>query len=96
MFGGLQVVTATKLAESGVLPLDPGRAAILLAAANSTGGVMGKMIDAQSIVVAGAATGQTGQEGAVLRYVFGHSVALAVLVGLVVLLQAYVWTAAIP
>ena len=71
MFGGLQVVTATKLAEAGVLPLDPGRAAILLAAANSTGGVMGKMIDAQSIVVAGAATGQTGQEGAVLRFVFG-------------------------
>jgi lactate permease len=96
MFGGLQVVTATRLAESGVLPLDPTRAAILLAAANSTGGVMGKMIDAQSIVVAGAATGQTGQEGAVLRYVFAHSVALAVLVGLVVLLQAYVWTASIP
>jgi lactate permease len=96
MFGGLQVVTATRLAESGVLPLDPGRAAILLAAANSTGGVMGKMIDAQSIVVAGAATGQSGQEGAVLRYVFGHSIALAILVGLVVLFQAYVWTGAIP
>ena len=97
MFGGLQVVTATRLAESGVLPLDPGRAAVLLAAANSTGGVMGKMIDAQSIVVAaGAATGQTGHEGAVLRSVFGHSVALAVLVGLVVLVQAYVWTAAVP
>jgi lactate permease len=96
MFGGLQVVTATRLAESGVLPLDPVRAAVLLASANSTGGVMGKMIDAQSIVVAGAAAGQTGQEGAVLRYVFGHSVALAVLVGLVVLFQAYVWTAAIP
>jgi lactate permease len=96
MFGGLQVVTATRLAESGVLPLDPGRAAILLASANSTGGVMGKMIDAQSIVVAGAATGQPGQEGAVLRYVFWHSVTLAVLVGLVVLFQAYVWTASIP
>jgi lactate permease len=96
MFGGLQVVTATKLAETGVLPLDPQRAAILLAAANSTGGVMGKMIDAQSIVVAGAATGQTGQEGAVLRFVFGHSVALAVLMGLLIMLQAYVWTAAIP
>jgi lactate permease len=96
MFGGLQVVTATRLAESGVLPLDAGRAAVLLAAANSTGGVMGKMIDAQSIVVAGVATGQTGREGEVLRYVFGHSVALAVLVGLVVLFQAYVWTAAIP
>jgi lactate permease len=96
MFGGLQVVTATRLAESGVLPLDPGQAAILLAAANSTGGVMGKMIDAQSIVVAGTAAGQPGQEGAVLRYVFGHSIALAVLVGLVVLFQAYVWTASIP
>jgi lactate permease len=96
MFGGLQVVTATRLAETGVLPLDADRASILLASANSTGGVMGKMIDAQSIVVAGAATGQPGQEGAVLRYVFGHSIALAILVGLVVLFQAYVWTAAIP
>jgi lactate permease len=96
MFGGLQVVTATQLAEDRVLPLEPGRAAVLLAAANSTGGVMGKMIDAQSIVVAGAATGQRGQEGAVLRYVFWHSVALAILVGLVVLFQAYVWTGAVP
>jgi lactate permease len=96
MFGGLQVVTATRLAESGVLPLDPARASILLAAANSTGGVMGKMIDAQSIVVAGAAAGRPDDAGAVLRYVFGHSVALAVLVGLVVLFQAYVWTAAVP
>src|SRR5262245_45813736 len=96
MFGGLQVVTATRLAESGVLPLEPGRAAVLLAAANSTGGVMGKMIDAQSIVVAGAATGQPGQEGAVLRFVFWHSLTLAALVGLVVLFQAYVWTAAVP
>jgi lactate permease len=57
---------------------------------------MGKMIDAQSIVVAGAATGQSGHEGEVLRFVFAHSVALAVLVGLVVLCQAYLWTAAIP
>jgi lactate permease len=57
---------------------------------------MGKMIDAQSIVVAGAATGQSGQEGSVLRFVFGHSLTLAVLVGLVVLFQAYVWTAAVP
>ncbi len=96
MFGGLQVVTATKLSEAGILPLDPTRASILLAAANSTGGVMGKMIDAQSIVVAGAATGQAGQEGAVLRYVFAHSVALAVLMGLLIMLQAYVWTGSIP
>ena len=96
MFGGLQVVTATRLAETGVLPLTADKAAVLLAAANSTGGVMGKMIDAQSIVVAGAATGQSGQEGAVLRFVFGHSIALAVLVGLVVMFQAYVWTSAVP
>jgi lactate permease len=96
MFGGLQTITAGRLAGSGVLPLDAGRAAVLLAAANSTGGVMGKMIDAQSIVVSAAATGQHGQEGAVLRYVFGHSVALALLVGVLVLVQAYVWTAAVP
>jgi lactate permease len=57
---------------------------------------MGKMIDAQSIVVAAAATGQHGQEGPILRTIFGHSIALAVLVGLLVLFQAYVWTAAIP
>jgi lactate permease len=96
MFGGLQTVTATRLAETGVLPLDVGRAAILLAAANSTGGVMGKMIDAQSIVVAAAATDQHGQESKVLRAVFGHSIVLALLVGLLVLFQAYVWTRAIP
>jgi lactate permease len=96
MFGGLQTVTAARLSAAGVLPLDGARAAILLATANSTGGVMGKMIDAQSIVVAAAATGHHGQEGAILRSVFGHSLALAVLVGLLVLLQAYVWTAAVP
>ena len=90
------VVLRERAAESGILPLDVNQAAILLAAANSSGGVMGKMIDAQSIVVAGTATGQSGQEGAVLRYVFGHSIALAILVGLVVTFQAYVWTAAIP
>lgn len=95
MFGGLQTVTATRLAGS-VLSLDAGRAAILLAAANSTGGVMGKMIDAQSIVVAATATGHHGQEGPILRAVFGHSIALALLVGLVVLFQAYIWTAAVP
>ena len=71
------------------------RAALLLAAANSSGGVMGKMIDAQSIVVAAAATGDHGQEGPILRRVFGHSIALAVLVGLLVLLQAYLWNSAI-
>ena len=58
-------------------------------ASNSTGGVMGKMIDAQSIVVAAVATEQTGGEGKILRFVFVHSIALAALVGLVTLAQAY-------
>jgi lactate permease len=96
MFGSLQTVTATRLVDQGLLPLSGIRAAILLAAANSSGGVMGKMIDAQSIVVAAAATGDHGQEGPILRRVFWHSIALAVLVGLMVLLQAYLWTSAIP
>ena len=78
LFGNLQVTTARQL---GVNP-------VLMAAANSTGGVMGKMIDAQSIVVASTATGYTGHEGAILRYVFWHSLALAVLVGLFVTIQA--------
>jgi lactate permease len=62
-----------------------------MAAANSSGGVMGKMIDAQSIVVAGTATQTKGMEGQILRYVFRHSLALATLVGLWVMLQAYVF-----
>ena len=61
-----------------------------MAAANSSGGVMGKMVDAQSIVVASTATNWYGHEGSILRYVFFHSIALAVLMGLLVLLQAYV------
>ncbi|MET0216550.1 MAG: L-lactate permease [Burkholderiales bacterium] len=80
LFGGLQKTTATQL---GLSP-------ILMAAANSSGGVMGKMIDAQSIVVASTATNWFGHEGTILRYVFWHSVVLASLVGLVVTLQAYV------
>ena len=68
------------------LGLDP----ILITTANSTGGVMGKMIDAQSIVVASTATKWYGHEGDILRYVFFHSIALAVLVGLFIMLQAYV------
>jgi lactate permease len=86
LFGGLQQITARQV---GVSPL-------LAAAANSAGGVMGKMIDAQSIVVAGVATGQEGNEGSILRYVFLHSVALAALVGVVVFLQAYVFPWMIP
>ena len=80
LFGGLQKTTATQL---GLSP-------ILMSAANSSGGVMGKMIDAQSIVVASTATKWYGHEGDILRYVFFHSLALAFLVGLMITLQAYV------
>jgi len=80
LFGSLQKITATQL---GLSPT-------LMAAANSSGGVMGKMIDAQSIVVASTATRWYGHEGEILRFVFFHSLALASLVGILVLLQAYV------
>jgi lactate permease len=80
LFGSLQRITAE---QTGLSP-------VLMAAANSAGGVMGKMIDAQSIVVASTATNWYGHEGAILRFVFFHSVALAALVGLLVLCQAYV------
>ncbi|MBI1915206.1 MAG: L-lactate permease [Planctomycetes bacterium] len=96
LFGSLQTITAGRLVDAGVLPLDHTQAAVLLASANSTGGVMGKMIDAQSIVVSAAATQQPGQEGAILRFVFWHSLILAVLMGVLVLFQAYWWQAAIP
>ena len=86
LFGNLQQITAERL---GISP-------VLAAAANSSGGVMGKMIDAQSIVVAGVATGQHGQEGTILRYVFMHSIALAIMVGLVVAAQAYIVPQMIP
>ena len=82
LFGSLQKITATQL---GLSP-------ILMAAANSSGGVMGKMIDAQSIVVASTATRWYGHEGEILRFVFFHSLALATLVGILVMLQAYVFT----
>jgi len=81
LFGSLQRVTAEQL---GLSPT-------LMAAANSSGGVMGKMVDAQSIVVASTATRWYGHEGDILRYVFLHSVVLACLVGVLVLLQAYVF-----
>jgi lactate permease len=96
LFGSLQTVTATDLVKKDTLPLTVEQASLLLASANSTGGVMGKMIDAQSIVVSAAATQQPGQEGPILRFVFFHSLALAVLMGLLVLVQAYWWTSAIP
>jgi lactate permease len=98
LFGSLQKITAEGLVRGHVLPahLSEAQAVLLLTTANSTGGVMGKMIDAQSIVVSAAATDQPGQEGAILRFVFWHSLALAVLMGLLVLLQAYVLTGMIP
>jgi len=88
LFGGLQRITAEQI---GVSP-------VLMAAANSSGGVMGKMIDAQSIVVASTATNWYGHESSILRYVFFHSIALACLVGLLVMAQAYVppFTAMVP
>jgi lactate permease len=86
LFGSLQRITAEQL------QLSP----VLIVASNSTGGVMGKMIDAQSIVVAAVATEQTGGEGAILRFVFPHSVALACLVGLLTLAQAYFLSWMIP
>ena len=88
LFGSLQRTTAEQL---GLPP-------VLMASANSAGGVMGKMIDAQSIVVASTATRWYGHEGDILRYVFFHSIALAILVGFLVTLQAYVapFTAMVP
>jgi lactate permease len=80
LFGSLQKITAE---QTSISP-------ILMGAANSSGGVMGKMVDAQSIVVASTATNWYGHEGSILRYVFFHSIALAALVGFLVYLQAYV------
>ena len=80
LFGSLQKISAQQV---GVSP-------VLMSAANSCGGVMGKMIDAQSIVVASTATNWYGHEGDILRYVFFHSLALAALVGVYVFLLAYV------
>ncbi len=80
LFGSLQVMTANQI---GVSP-------VLMASANSAGGVMGKMIAAPSVVVASTSTGIYGQEGSILRFVFFHSIALACLVGVLVYLMAYV------
>jgi lactate permease len=96
LFGSLQKITAEGLVRDRVLDLSGIQATLLCATANSTGGVMGKMIDAQSIVVSAAATGQPGQEGQILRFVFWHSLVLACLMGLLVLGQAYWWTWMIP
>jgi lactate permease len=86
LFGNLQRVTAERL---GLSP-------ILMASANSSGGVMGKMIDAQSIVVSSTATRQVGNEAAIFRFVFKHSIALACIVGAIVMLYAFVLPGVIP
>src|SRR6267154_1421764 len=86
LFGSLQRITAQQL------NLDP----VLMCAANSAGGVMGKMVDAQWICVATSATNQVGNEGTIFRWVFWHSVALGAVVGLIVLLYAYVFPGAVP
>jgi lactate permease len=86
LFGGLQRITAQQA------HLDP----ILMCAANSAGGVMGKMVDAQSIIIATAATNQVGNEGRIFKYVFWHSVALVSIVGVIVLAYAYVFPGGVP
>ena len=86
LFGSLQRITAQQL------HIDP----ILMCAANSAGGVMGKMVDAQSITIATAATEQVGNEGIIFRYVAWHSVALGAIVGIIVMLYAYVFQAVVP
>ena len=86
LFGNLQKVTAEQL---GLSP-------ILMGAANTTGGVMGKMIDAQSIVVSSSATHQQGNEAAIFKAVFVHSIVLASIVGVIVMLYAYVFSGLIP
>jgi len=86
LFGSLQRITAEQL------NLSP----VLMCAANSAGGVMGKMVDAQSIVVATAATNQVGNEGVIFRFVLWHSIALATIVGLIVMAYAYLFPAGIP
>jgi L-lactate permease len=86
LFGNLQQITAQ---QAGLSP-------VLTTAANSSGGVMAKMIDAQSIVVAGVATGQQGNEGAILRYGFWHAVGLGCLMGVLVFLQSNLLSWMIP
>jgi lactate permease len=86
LFGSLQVITANNL---GLSP-------ILMGAANSAGGVMGKMIAAQSLVIGCAVTGQEGKEGLLFRAVIKHSITLALIVGLIVLMYAYIFPQAIP
>jgi lactate permease len=86
LFGSLQRITAQQLG------IDP----VLMCAANSAGGVMGKMVDAQSITIATSATEQVGNEGVIFRFVFWHSIALGAIVGVIVMLYAYVFPHLVP
>jgi lactate permease len=86
LFGSLQRITSQQLG------IDP----VLMCAANSAGGVMGKMVDAQSITIATAATEQVGNEGVIFRFVAWHSVALGAIVGVIAILYAYVFRFAVP
>jgi lactate permease len=86
LFGSLQRITSQQLG------VDP----VLMCAANSSGGVMGKMVDAQSITIATAATEQVGNEGSIFRFVVWHSLALGAVVGIIVMLYAYVFSQAVP
>jgi len=86
LFGSLQRITSQQL----------GIDSVLMCAANSAGGVMGKMVDAQSITIATAATEQVGNEGIIFRFVVWHSVALGAIVGIIVMLYAYVFRSAVP
>ncbi|MGD0403895.1 MAG: L-lactate permease [Candidatus Acidiferrales bacterium] len=86
LFGSLQRITAQQLG------IDP----VLMCAANSAGGVMGKMVDAQSITIATSATEQVGNEGVIFRFVFWHSIALGAIVGIIVMLYAYVFPHLVP
>jgi len=86
LFGSLQRITSQQLG------IDP----ILMCAANSAGGVMGKMVDAQSITIATSATEQVGNEGIIFRFMFWHSVSLGAIVGIIVMLYAYVFRHAVP
>jgi len=86
LFGSLQRITSQQLG------IDP----VLMCAANSAGGVMGKMVDAQSITIATAATEQVGNEGIIFRFVFWHSIALGSIVGVIVMLYAYVFPHLVP
>jgi lactate permease len=86
LFGSLQRITSQQLG------IDP----VLMRAANSAGGVMGKMVDAQSITIATAATEQVGNEGIIFRFVAWHSVALCSIVGIIVMLYAYVFKWLVP